>query len=89
MAGLDDTPLPQAPRDAASERHNARVGLWLFALYLAAYVAYVLVNAFRPALMDEVTVGGLNVAVASGAALILGAMALSFVYAFAAKRGPS
>lgn len=80
MAGFDHSHLPPAEvRDPAAERHNARLGLVLFAVYLVGYGAYVLVNAFWPALMDEV-VGGVNVAVASGMALIVGALVLALIY---------
>jgi uncharacterized membrane protein (DUF485 family) len=81
MAGLHHVPVPEEPRDPAAERHNARLGLALFAFYLIAYGAYVAVNAFWPAVMDAVPVGGLNVAVLWGMALIVGAFALALVYA--------
>lgn len=71
---------PPEPRDAAAERHNARLGLILFAVYVTGYAAFVLVNAFDPKQMDE-PVGRLNLAVASGLALIGGAVVLAVVYA--------
>ncbi len=71
-------------RDPASERHNARLGLILFGVYLFAYAAYMLINAFAPKWMDEV-VGGVNVAVVSGFGLIGGAVLLAVVYAFACR----
>jgi uncharacterized membrane protein (DUF485 family) len=82
MSPLHDPPTAAEARDEAVERHNARLGLALFALYLAAYGAYVLVNAFWPALMDTVLWAGLNLAVVSGLALIVGALALALVYAW-------
>jgi uncharacterized membrane protein (DUF485 family) len=82
MAGLDHSHLPPPERrDPASERYNSRLGLILFAIYLAAYAAYVVINAFRPALMDEVVFSGINLAVASGLALIVGAVILAVLYA--------
>jgi uncharacterized membrane protein (DUF485 family) len=81
MAGLHHVPIPQEPRDPVAERHNARLGLVLFAIYLVFYGAYVLVNAFWPAVMDEVPFAGLNVAVLWGLALIVGALVLALVYA--------
>ena len=78
-------PPPEA-RDPAAERHNARLGLVLFALYLAAYAAYVLVNAFRPTVMDDLVGAGVNLAVASGMGLIVGALVLALVYAAFARR---
>jgi len=81
MPALDHAPLPEEPRDPATERRNARVGLKLFWVYLALYGGYVLVNAFAPSLMDAVLPGGLNVAVVSGFVLIVGAFVLALLYA--------
>jgi uncharacterized membrane protein (DUF485 family) len=85
MPSLDAPPPPVAPRDPRTEAYNARLGLWLFAAYLAAYAAYVLVNAFVPALMATEALAGLNVAVASGLGLILLAAVVAFVYASLAR----
>jgi uncharacterized membrane protein (DUF485 family) len=71
---------PDEPSDPVAERHNARLGLWLFAVYLLAYAAFVGINAFAPSVMDAV-VGRLNVAVVYGLALIGGAVLLALVYA--------
>ena len=82
MAGLDHSHLPPPEaRDPAAERYNARLGMVLFAVYLAVYAAYVFINAFRPSLMDEVPFGGVNLAVWSGLGLIVGALVLALVYA--------
>jgi uncharacterized membrane protein (DUF485 family) len=54
----------------------------LFAVYLAAYGAYVFINAFRPAVMDEIVFSGINLAVSSGLALIVGALVLAVLYAW-------
>jgi uncharacterized membrane protein (DUF485 family) len=87
MAGLDHSHLPPPEvRDPAVERHNARLGLVLFAVYLVCYSVYVLVNAFRPAVMDEVVFSGINLAVASGMGLIVGALVLALVYAALCRR---
>ena len=51
---------PAEARDPAVERYNARLGLVLFTVYLLAYGAYVLVNAFRPAVMDELVGAGVK-----------------------------
>jgi uncharacterized membrane protein (DUF485 family) len=81
MVHLDQANSPtDEVRDAASERFNRRLGLALFAAYLVVYAAYVLVNAFWPSLMDQVPFAGLNVAIISGLALIVGALAFSLVY---------
>ena len=59
---LHDHSTPDEPSDPAAERHNARLGLILFAVYLAAYAAFVGITAFAPSVMDQ-AVGRLNVAV--------------------------
>jgi uncharacterized membrane protein (DUF485 family) len=87
MAGLDNSHLPPPEaRDPVAERYNARLGLVLFALYLAVYAAYVLVNAFRPAVMDQVPLAGVNLAVWSGLGLIVGAVVLALLYAALCRR---
>lgn len=80
-------PNTSEDRDPVSEQHNARLGLILFAIYLLAYSAYMLINAFAPKWMDAV-IGGLNVAVVSGLGLIGGAVLLAVLYA-ALCRTPS
>ena len=74
------------PRDPGTEQRNARVGLRLFWVYLAFYLGFVSVNAFAPSVMDTVLAGGLNVAVVSGFALILGAAILALVYAYLCRK---
>ena len=80
MADLLHHQSDSEPSDPAVERHNARLGMILFVVYLAGYGAYVLVNAFAPKQMDALMPGGLNAAVASGLGLIIGAIVLSGVY---------
>jgi uncharacterized membrane protein (DUF485 family) len=84
---LHEPASPDEPSDPAAERHNARLGLVLFAVYLAAYAAFVGVSAFAPWVMDQ-AVGRLNVALVYGFALILGAVLLALVYA-ALSRSPA
>ncbi len=67
------------------ESKNARLGLGLFVFYLAFYVAFVFVNAFAPQAMESTPVGGVNLAVLSGFALIILAIVMSLVYGFLCK----
>jgi hypothetical protein len=71
MPSLDASPLPTERRNPAVERHNARLGLVLFAIYLAGYAAFVAASAFAPRSFD---------AVLAGMALIGGAFGLALVY---------
>jgi uncharacterized membrane protein (DUF485 family) len=61
---------------------HSRGGLFLFAIYLICYAAYVLVNAFRADLMEKTPVAGINVAILSGMGLILLAFVLAAIYGF-------
>jgi uncharacterized membrane protein (DUF485 family) len=57
------------------------LGLKLFGLYLAAYGAFVGLNAFWPDVMRTPAVAGVNLAVVYGFGLILGAFVLAVIYA--------
>jgi len=59
---------------------NARVGLWLFGIYLAFYAGFVWLNAFSPETMKLTPIPGLNLAVLYGFALIITAFALALLY---------
>ena len=81
MADLHAPPVSEEKSDPIVERYNARLGLFLFAVYLLAYSAFVIINAFWPALMDRVVAAGLNLAVVYGLGLIVGALILALIYA--------
>jgi uncharacterized membrane protein (DUF485 family) len=59
---------------------NARVGLWLFFIYLAIYGGFVLLAAFSPATMQRTPLAGVNVAIWYGFGLIAGALVLALLY---------
>ena len=61
------------------DTRNARLGRRLFFVYLALYVAYVIVTAVSPTAMDA-TLAGVNASVWAGAALIVAAVVLALVY---------
>ena len=71
----EPTPPSSEPRD----RRRARVALILFWFYLVFYVVYVVVNAFWPHVMDA-TLGGVNLAILYGFALIGAALVLALLY---------
>jgi uncharacterized membrane protein (DUF485 family) len=60
--------------------YNARLGLWLFALYLALYAAFVYLSAFRNDFMARPVLGGVNLAVVYGFGLIFAAFVLAVLY---------
>ncbi len=74
-----------APVDDETEEisaRNARYGMVLFLVYLVVYGAYVVLNAFVPAVMDAVPLLGVNLAVIYGVGLIVLALILALIYAW-------
>jgi len=65
---------------SAGERRNARYGLILFFLYLAFYGAFMAMNLADPAAMSQPALGGANLAIVYGFALILAALVLALTY---------
>jgi len=82
MGSFDHRPAESAREDKQTAARNARYGLALFSVYLAAYATFVLLNAFWPQVMDLTPAAGLNVAVIYGLGLIVAAFALALVYAW-------
>jgi uncharacterized membrane protein (DUF485 family) len=83
MVGLDHGSESYVETEsAATSARNSRHGLRLFALYFAAYVAFVLLNAFQPTLMETVVFQGVNLATVYGLALIVLAFGLALLYGF-------
>lgn len=75
-------------------RRTRAIGLTLFAVYCIAYAGFVAIAAFetfRSGVADgglaRPAIGGVNLAVVYGMALILGAFALAVLYAFLARGG--
>ena len=71
-----------------TQRSNARLGLWLFAIYLALYLGFVFLSAFAPQMMEQPFVAGLNLAIVYGFGLIVGALVMALVYGMLCKREP-
>jgi uncharacterized membrane protein (DUF485 family) len=78
------------PEQARAARHNARLGLWLFALYTALYAGFIAMSAFARESMARVWFG-VTLSVLYGFFLILAAFALALLYlrfSRDADRGP-
>ena len=81
MAEFGSGPAPdQEPEDVATSIRNSRIGLVLFFIYTAAYATFIALNAFRPSLMEETPLAGLNVAILYGLGLIFGAFLMALLY---------
>ena len=59
---------------------NARLGLKLFAVYLALYGGFVFLNAFSAETMESTPFAGVNVAILYGFGLIIAAIVMSLIY---------
>src|SRR4051812_22005938 len=81
-----------SPQRSAGDDHpeislaNARAGLMLFFIYLAFYAGFMALAAFVPQVMGRRGIGGVNVAISYGMALILGAFVVAALYMAACAR---
>jgi uncharacterized membrane protein (DUF485 family) len=65
---------------------NARLGLVLFAVYLALYGGFVGLAAFAPHLMSRTPAAGVNLAIWYGFGLIAAAIVLALLYGWLCGR---
>lgn len=82
MAAFDHAPAEREFEDTAIITRNARVGWRLFLVYLAVYVVYCMIVAFRLDLMRAIGWGGVNVAILYGFGLIVAAFVIALFYAW-------
>ena len=81
MAGLDfKAPVAREQEDGAIVAHNTRMGVILFVVYVAFYGGFMALSAFWTELMSVPVLGGVNLAVVYGFALIAAALLLALVY---------
>ncbi len=59
---------------------NARLGLWLFGIYLLFYGGFVTISAFATSWLEWTPLAGLNLAVLYGLGLIVLALVLALIY---------
>ncbi len=80
MAHFDNS-HPSGELDSpATAARNARLGLWLFGVYLLLYGGFVGISALAPQLLEAQPVAGINLAIVYGMGLIVAAFALALVY---------
>lgn len=65
---------------------NTRIGLLLFAVYLALYAGFMGLSTFAPEVMKARPFGGLNLFVMYGFGLIVAALILAIVYLMLCRR---
>jgi uncharacterized membrane protein (DUF485 family) len=69
-----------------AEPGNARLGLWLFLVYVILYGGFMGLAAFAPQVMAKKPFGGVNLAILYGLGLIVAAFVLALVYAVLCRR---
>ena len=66
--------------------YKQRLGLIMLAVYGAIYVVFIIINVATPKTMGTIVVGGLNLAIIYGFALIVIAFVLALAYNWACTR---
>jgi len=79
---MNSKPSPASSPDEHPEisTANARAGLVLFFLYLAFYGGFMALAAFAPQSMGRPALGGVNLSITYGLALIFGALIVAAIY---------
>ena len=88
MSDTDNSaPLP-VHHDDHPERvaRNSRNGLILFAIYVILYGGFMALSAFKPDLMAQTALAGVNLAIIYGMALILIALILAAIYMYLCRQ---
>jgi uncharacterized membrane protein (DUF485 family) len=81
MASLDfKAPVVREQEDAAVVAHNTRRGVQLFIVYVLFYAGFMALSAFWPQVMARPSLGGVNLAISYGFALIVLALVLALTY---------
>ena len=84
METLESKTLKTSPAKDQEEHagiaHNTRMGVFLFLGYVLFYGGFMALSAFSPETMSEPFLGGVNVAVVYGLALIIVPLVLAFIY---------
>jgi uncharacterized membrane protein (DUF485 family) len=81
MGGLDfKSDAPREREDAALVAYNTKIALWLFLVYVLFYAGFMALSAFWPTVIGSPFMGGVNLSIIYGFALIAAAMLLALLY---------
>jgi uncharacterized membrane protein (DUF485 family) len=79
-------PAPEIHGVDEAAAYKRRLGLQMLASYGVLYLIFIIINVVRPTTMGVIVVGGLNLAIVYGFALILIAFILAIVYTLLCTR---
>lgn len=81
MAGIDfKSTVAKEQEDEAAIAHNTRIGVLMLIVYVAFYGGFMALSAFTPEVMRRPVLGGVNLAIVYGFALIVAAIVFALVY---------
>ncbi|OFZ78877.1 MAG: hypothetical protein A2583_11750 [Bdellovibrionales bacterium RIFOXYD1_FULL_53_11] len=81
MGGLDfKAEAPREQEDESSVRYNTRIGVLMFFVYVLFYAGFMGLSAFAPDIMGTPWMGGINLSITYGFALIVAAIVLALIY---------
>lgn len=81
MAGLDfKTTEPKEQESDVVIKHNTKIGVIMFFVYVAFYGGFMGLSAFSPETMSTPSLGGVNLSVLYGFLLIVLALVLAMIY---------
>ena len=87
MGGLDfKAPGAAEQEEAHVVAYNSRLGVGLFAVYVLFYGGFMALSAFRPEVMGRPFLGGVNLSVVYGFALIVAALLLALLYLVVSRK---
>ena len=78
-----DSPSSDPDQRAAHDAHvapNAKLGMAMFLVYLALYLGFMGIAAFKYGLFGTTPFGGVNLAILYGMGLIAAALLLALIY---------
>jgi uncharacterized membrane protein (DUF485 family) len=73
-------PAKSPPEKDLAIRYKTRLGVWMFFVYALVYVGFILINIFKPVLMEKQIIFGLNLAVVYGFGLIILSIIMALTY---------
>jgi uncharacterized membrane protein (DUF485 family) len=87
MGGIEEHAVAHVETETEDTiARNARIGLYLFGVYVLFYAGFMVLSAFAPEIMARRPFGGLNLALIYGFGLIALAWVLAIIYMVFCRR---
>lgn len=87
MGGLDfKSDAPREREDNEIVAYNTRLALWLFLTYVVFYGGFMALSSFWPNVIGSPFLGGVNLSIIYGFALIVAAIFLALIYGWKSRK---